>query len=365
MPAIPQALLQQAIVNALGASGLSWTVPQQVTGAFSVSVTVGGSTQAFSIAVRTVTRDTRKGGKWVNRLKVQLTGLKGVKQLDGIFGVRLVGSNAVIVSIDPTRHIPVTGRSNNVQFPEQLVLTADQQQAFKTHSKKNGEVVEAFPDHELGPYLLRQRSITVPSMAAGVGAPPNQSATVPSAPTPGSQPQPSAGAATPTAAAHAPNVPAAAPVIYSGTGALRPGMVRVYDPVFSDGVKKSYGWTCAACGVSMGLVEAAHLEPFAVSKNNSTANGVCLCPNHHAAFDAELIAFGEDRTIFVNTAKLAALKKEGHDQGLAAIIGTLADKISDPGIDQAKYLKVRFQMDAAEGTWKQAASMPKLTVKKK
>jgi len=57
-----------------------------------------------------------------------------------------------------------------------------------------------------------------------------------------------------------------------------------------------YDYRCAACGVrvlldqNLSLVEAAHLIPFEVSRNDMPTNGMALCPNHHWAMDLFLIA---------------------------------------------------------------------------
>lgn len=40
----------------------------------------------------------------------------------------------------------------------------------------------------------------------------------------------------------------------------------------------------------LSLVEAAHLIPFGVSRNDKPTNGMALCPNHHWAMDRHLIA---------------------------------------------------------------------------
>ena len=41
---------------------------------------------------------------------------------------------------------------------------------------------------------------------------------------------------------------------------------------------------------ALSLVEAAHLIPFSVSRNDKPTNGVALCPNHHWAMDRLLLA---------------------------------------------------------------------------
>jgi putative restriction endonuclease len=68
------------------------------------------------------------------------------------------------------------------------------------------------------------------------------------------------------------------------------------DAAFRRIVLELYDYRCAACGIRVlldaqnSLVEAAHLIPFIVSRNDKLNNGVALCPNHHWAMDRFLIA---------------------------------------------------------------------------
>jgi putative restriction endonuclease len=68
------------------------------------------------------------------------------------------------------------------------------------------------------------------------------------------------------------------------------------DAAFRKTILDVYDYRCAACGIrvlldqSLSLVEAAHLVPFSVSRNDKPTNGVALCPNHHWAMDRLLIA---------------------------------------------------------------------------
>jgi len=68
------------------------------------------------------------------------------------------------------------------------------------------------------------------------------------------------------------------------------------DGAFRRTILEVYDFRCAACGVrvlldqSVSLVEAAHLIPFNISRNDKPTNGMALCPNHHWAMDRHLIA---------------------------------------------------------------------------
>ncbi|MBI4328136.1 MAG: HNH endonuclease [Chloroflexi bacterium] len=74
-------------------------------------------------------------------------------------------------------------------------------------------------------------------------------------------------------------------------GELPPGR----DAAFRRTILEVYDHRCAACGIRVllgqeALVEAAHLIPFKLSRNDKPTNSVALCPNHHWAMDHSLIA---------------------------------------------------------------------------
>lgn len=67
------------------------------------------------------------------------------------------------------------------------------------------------------------------------------------------------------------------------------------DAAFRRIVLDVYDYTCAACGARLvmgndALVEAAHIVPFSIERNDKPTNGLALCPNHHWAMDRFLIA---------------------------------------------------------------------------
>lgn len=67
---------------------------------------------------------------------------------------------------------------------------------------------------------------------------------------------------------------------------------RAYD--FRRRVLTAYENRCAACGIQLGLVEAAHIIPVAdTASTDETSNGVAFCALHHSAFDSNLLSFDE------------------------------------------------------------------------
>jgi hypothetical protein len=67
-------------------------------------------------------------------------------------------------------------------------------------------------------------------------------------------------------------------------------MRLVRDAAFSKRVRKVYDGRCAMCGLNFSLVAGAHIYPVsAPASTDDVWNGVALCHNHHAAFDAHQI----------------------------------------------------------------------------
>ena len=73
-------------------------------------------------------------------------------------------------------------------------------------------------------------------------------------------------------------------------------------PAFRRTIIEIYDHQCAACGLRIRLpvindvsfIDAAHLIPFAISRNDHPTNGLALCKNHHWAMDRNLIAPSPD-----------------------------------------------------------------------
>ena len=67
---------------------------------------------------------------------------------------------------------------------------------------------------------------------------------------------------------------------------VRPGQSR-----FRFLVEKRYGAECVVCGLRVrAMLQAAHIVPKEFDGTDDPRNGLMLCANHHAAFDANLFA---------------------------------------------------------------------------
>lgn len=90
-------------------------------------------------------------------------------------------------------------------------------------------------------------------------------------------------------------------------------------------IVKSYAHRCTTCGIKIltadghTIVEAAHVIPFSISKNDDPRNGLCLCRSCHWSFDEGLISVSSEYKV-VTSPQLAA------NSNLPSYIATLADR---------------------------------------
>jgi len=64
-------------------------------------------------------------------------------------------------------------------------------------------------------------------------------------------------------------------------------------------VLQAYDNRCAVCGLGLGLVHAAHIVPVERG-TDEPSNGIAMCPNHHAAFDRDILLIREDYSVNLN-----------------------------------------------------------------
>lgn len=84
--------------------------------------------------------------------------------------------------------------------------------------------------------------------------------------------------------------------------------VFVRGGVFKREVPKIYNYQCAISGMRIEsstnaqMIDACHLIPFAVSKDDTITNGIALSPNLHRAYDRGLITITEDYLVKISPA---------------------------------------------------------------
>lgn len=76
--------------------------------------------------------------------------------------------------------------------------------------------------------------------------------------------------------------------------------------IFKREVPKIYNYTCAISQMyitstyNAQLVDACHIIPFSISKNDTITNGISLCPNLHRAFDRGLIKIDQNYRVRIS-----------------------------------------------------------------
>jgi putative restriction endonuclease len=77
--------------------------------------------------------------------------------------------------------------------------------------------------------------------------------------------------------------------------------------IFKRTIPRIYKNTCAISGMRViatteaQMVDACHIVPFSVSKDDTITNGICLSPNLHRAFDRGLITIDSDYRVRISS----------------------------------------------------------------
>lgn len=104
--------------------------------------------------------------------------------------------------------------------------------------------------------------------------------------------------------------------------------VRARDAAFRRSVLRAYGCTCAFCGLTLDIVEAAHIRPVAFGGTDHPSNGIAACPTHHRSFDAGILRLGDSGEITVDDQTFAAAG--GADSDLQAFRRALNSRLEVP-----------------------------------
>jgi putative restriction endonuclease len=103
------------------------------------------------------------------------------------------------------------------------------------------------------------------------------------------------------------------------------------DSSFRKKVVTAYDRRCAVTRIQLRLIDAAHILPVgAEGSTDEVANGICLSPTYHRAFDRALIYLDESLNMQINPAKEKELRLLGLDGGLSDFKSYLGQRIYLP-----------------------------------
>lgn len=88
---------------------------------------------------------------------------------------------------------------------------------------------------------------------------------------------------------------------YERRWTVRAARQRLHQAVFRRDVLRAYNHRCAVCGLGIvSLLDAAHIIPDREDSGIASAtNGMALCKNHHAAFDADLLSVDAELIVHI------------------------------------------------------------------
>ena len=188
----------------------------------------------------------------------------------------------VFVAFDIRKHEGQASQSPSIQIKEETLRNA-KVHAFSIHHRHNGEIAVAFRPEFFIEYALNASSLHSTGKAASDIALLNQLDTL-----------------TDKQIAEIKNQERRRVVAQ---------IVRKYRAAdFRKRVLGAYSHCCAACGIQLELIDAAHIIPVAApTSTDETKNGIALCKLHHAAYDRNLISFDERYKIEVSDDEVARL----------------------------------------------------------
>lgn len=100
---------------------------------------------------------------------------------------------------------------------------------------------------------------------------------------------------------------------------------------FRKKVTNAYDRRCAVTRMQLNLIDAAHILPVGVrGSNDEVANGICLSPTYHRAYDTSLIYLDENYIMQINPTKLSRLGDDNVVGGLDRFSQNLGERIYLP-----------------------------------
>lgn len=122
---------------------------------------------------------------------------------------------------------------------------------------------------------------------------------------------------------------------------------------FRKKVLGAYSNKCCFCSLQLNITEAAHILPVSQEmSSDKVQNGICLCPNHHKAYDYGLLYINEEYQIITNEEYIEKLKYLKLDSGLKDFIKNTRNIISLPNNKEdypnIKYIKIanKYRLNA-------------------
>ena len=311
MPAFSSASMDQAILDAIDASGgVGCLVPGAHTHPRIYAVTHNGFNYRFAIYIWTLTPGGRPSLR--NEYRIQMTSVNSPLPLVEDDLTVLMGywpEQKVFGAFDILAHRWFTAGSPSIQISN-TILYAALQNGLAFGSKNNDEIVIGVRPDQFLVYvennrLLHQHGQVRTQLVDEMEAVASQPELV-------LQPTDLAGS------------PERRRILIEVNRAVRSGS-------FAMSVLNAYDHRCAVTRMQLKLIEAAHILPVAAPGSVDTvSNGIALSPTIHKAYDNRLIYFDEEYIVRLNDAVYQELRRMGVGNGLEQIEPYLEQRIHLP-----------------------------------
>ena len=288
---------------ALGARILLLSPPDEWPQVYSIVREIDAA--VVRIYIWNLTYDTARGD-----FKFQLTGVDG-NQFDFAPGARVVilgylESSRLYLAADSDLRTEVFGSSPAIQTTRQHLDDANRDGMKAFTKERTGEVAVVFRHDILATYLLQAGALhsigrrnggllELNSVVAEIGAAADQPA-------------------------------------LTTRDRETVTLVRVIRSTnFMKRVIAAYDYRCCVCDVQLDLIEAAHIVPAGADlSSDDTRNGLCLCANHHQAYDDGLLGVHPDYSISISSAQISRLASLTRKGGLIDFRARLRPSIAVP-----------------------------------
>lgn len=226
----------------------------------------------------------------------------------------------VFVGFDINRHDGQASQSPSIQVKEETLQNAHTR-AFAIYHRQNGEIAVAFRPEFLAEYALNATSLHLTGKAAADMSLLNTLDTLTEA--------------------------QIVAVKNHERQTVLAQIARKYRAAdFRKRVLGAYKHRCAACGVQLELIDAAHIIPVAAAAStDETKNGIALCKLHHTAFDRNLLSFDERYKIEISDSEVSRLTAANLVGGLKEFMQHLRTAIILPN-DRRDYPPPQYIAEA-------------------